>query len=367
MYIQENEERMPGTDFFSAVDGASGKILICPTAGKKISNAYAYNGNIAGKGLGELGEPTTLALTADSDVDGNIMNSPSDVSLRHVNKAIISFVDGHVDYTNNTISVVFFDDNTLMDDLIHNTGSNPRVHDNGGFTSYGWGTDGARVDYTPSGTPPTYTQDQSYLYYNSTTKEMTAISNHGNHVVYQLPADNFKNADGNAPTEWWGFSFDFRFESGSSGDLAKKAGTAMIDVVDGNGNPGKVLCRLYILLWNWGNSGVNLYLGGNGYNGYQLANPAASKAIFKVGQASAVWSDASAVATIHSAAYGHVSQNQKYSFVVDKNGDATFSYGKDSISANIGAVDFTNPPRVRAAHNGQGGKQIMTNLAFGCR
>ena len=98
MYIQENEEKLPGKDFWSVVDGASGKILICPTAGKKISNAYGFNVNIAGKGLGEIADPVEVLLTADSSSDDNFLAIPGDIADRHVNKAIGSYVDGHVIY-----------------------------------------------------------------------------------------------------------------------------------------------------------------------------------------------------------------------------------------------------------------------------
>ena len=103
MYVQENEETMPGTDFWSAVDGASGKILICPTAGKKIANAYAYNGTLADKGLGEIKDPTQVMLTSDADAvaaNDNIMTVDDalagSISARHAGAIIASYVDGHV-------------------------------------------------------------------------------------------------------------------------------------------------------------------------------------------------------------------------------------------------------------------------------
>jgi len=103
MYVQENEETMPDVDFWSVVDGASGKILICPTAGKKIANAYAYNGTVAGKGLGEIKEPTETVCTFDADPSiNNIVtaaNAATAVDARHTGKAIVGYVDGHVSMT----------------------------------------------------------------------------------------------------------------------------------------------------------------------------------------------------------------------------------------------------------------------------
>ena len=102
MYVQENEETMPVTDFWSVVDGASGKILICPTAGKKIANAYGYSNRVAGVGLGEIQMPTEEELTMDAvaGLANNLLLTLDDVEFRHTKKAIVSYVDGHVTLTN---------------------------------------------------------------------------------------------------------------------------------------------------------------------------------------------------------------------------------------------------------------------------
>ena len=105
MYVQENEETMPEVDFWSTVDGASGKILVCPTAGKKISNAYVANRAVLGLGLGQIERPTRMFLTADgahtatSDTNANLCYSSDDIVARHTDKVITSFVDGHVELT----------------------------------------------------------------------------------------------------------------------------------------------------------------------------------------------------------------------------------------------------------------------------
>ena len=100
MYIQENEERLPGEDFWSVVDGASGKILICPTAGKKVARAYGYNAFIAGKGLGEIPVPEDVCLTADTvaDLADGLLAFADDFDMRHAGGMISSYVDGHVVY-----------------------------------------------------------------------------------------------------------------------------------------------------------------------------------------------------------------------------------------------------------------------------
>ena len=360
MYVQENEETMPTASDFWSVVGVGGKVLICPTAGKKIANGYAYNGNIADKGLGEIDDPVSVALSADSEIDGNIMLSPADVSMRHVDKAIMSYVDGHVEYTANTISVVFFYDKTLMDDLVGNSGY---VHENGGFTSLNWNkNDNKNVD------APT----AAYLSYNASTKELKAATSWEQQVVYQLPADNFKNLNGDTPSEWWGFTFDFRV-----GDLNTASGGALaqMDVIDGSGTgdvPGKLLCRLYVLCWGWeDNNGIRMYLGGTlpagAWTSFAPLTPVASKTLIKVAPTTGL--PAAEAAALYSPVFNRISSTEKYSFVIDKNGNATFSYGKDSISANISGVDFNGaPPRVRFAHDGDnGGNSYISNFAFGCR
>jgi len=101
MYVQENEETLPPAEFWSVVDGASGKILICPTAGKKIARAYGYNSFIAGKGLGEIASPEDIGLTADAlgDLTNGLITNNDDMEKRHAGGVIASFIDGHVTYS----------------------------------------------------------------------------------------------------------------------------------------------------------------------------------------------------------------------------------------------------------------------------
>ena len=95
MFVQENEETMPtGTDVWSNV---TGKMLICPTAGKKIANAYGYNGTLENKGLGEIKEPTETMLSSDAEgMTDNLITKPEHIVARHVGAVIASYVDGHV-------------------------------------------------------------------------------------------------------------------------------------------------------------------------------------------------------------------------------------------------------------------------------
>jgi len=105
MYVQENEETLPETDFWSVID-VKGKVLQCPTAGKKLANAYVFNSYIAGLGLGKIEDPTEKVLTADGEHKAtttpevtldNVAYKQADYNVtRHGKYGIASFVDGHV-------------------------------------------------------------------------------------------------------------------------------------------------------------------------------------------------------------------------------------------------------------------------------
>ena len=95
MITMDNADIFPGDDFWNEID-VRGKVLICPTAGKKQINGYAYNLNIASLNLGEIESPTDVAVTADSDSENNFMQITEDVAFRHYDKTLMSYVDGHV-------------------------------------------------------------------------------------------------------------------------------------------------------------------------------------------------------------------------------------------------------------------------------
>ena len=105
MYIQENEETLPtGAEVWSEV---TGKILICPTAGKKIANAYGYNNYLEGKGLGEIAEPTETMLSCDAEgTTGNLITAIDQIAARHAGGVIASYVDGHVVMTKGIVGYV---------------------------------------------------------------------------------------------------------------------------------------------------------------------------------------------------------------------------------------------------------------------
>jgi hypothetical protein len=76
-------------------------VLICPTAGKKITNGYGYNVYLSGVGMGEVTDPAETVMTADSGfraLTPNIMSDYDvDVDPRHSGSIVVGCVDGHVE------------------------------------------------------------------------------------------------------------------------------------------------------------------------------------------------------------------------------------------------------------------------------
>ena len=113
MAIQENDETLPGLDVWSEL-GISGKVLQCPTAGKKLANAYVFNRNILTKGFAKIPNPVRTFASADGlheataavttpvaigPTNANLAYNYSDLVARHDGNVIASFVDGHVETT----------------------------------------------------------------------------------------------------------------------------------------------------------------------------------------------------------------------------------------------------------------------------
>jgi len=111
MAIQENEETIPGIDVWSEL-GVSGKVLQCPTAGKKLANAYVFNRSILGFGFAKIKSPVKIFATADGlheataavttpvaigATSANFAYTGTDLVARHDGNIIASFVDGHVE------------------------------------------------------------------------------------------------------------------------------------------------------------------------------------------------------------------------------------------------------------------------------
>jgi len=343
MWTQENEEKMPpASSNWASEIGTTGKILQCPTAGKKIANAYAYNANIAGLGLGEIKEPTAVSLTADSTVDGNIMELPIDVDLRHTGKAIIAFVDTHVELTTNIVSVLSFVDDTLFDSLgTSDIRGIDNVTDRGDFHG---------TTYNNSTPKNTFTWDAK-------TKELRYNGNWDSAVTFEMPVDKFKANDGSTPTNWtwWGFTINYRKQP----DNTNKRTVMGINFLD---NDGRLLARYFAQAW-WDTRfiGVMLTLGGiNGMtNQGETTSPEYKKLVYKLNDL-----QPATLAPMHDYVLG----NNKITFVIDKYNNAYLSDGKNFVMGKLSGapVNMSDPPKIRFIDECDNTiAQFYSNLTFG--
>ncbi len=114
MFAQDNNELLPdAASVWGSINIDKG-VLICPSAGTKIKNAYLYSGYIAGKALGEVSSPSTEMLlgegthTASTAYPGdNVAYLMSDIVKNHNGKFVQSYLDGHVDTQTVPASVYF--------------------------------------------------------------------------------------------------------------------------------------------------------------------------------------------------------------------------------------------------------------------
>jgi hypothetical protein len=98
MYAQDHEELLPNANGWAGTMNLDKGVLQCPTAGTKIANAYGYNAAISGLALGELvGSPSDNVLVTDALSADNLVVTPADIDTRHFKKAMLSYVDGHVE------------------------------------------------------------------------------------------------------------------------------------------------------------------------------------------------------------------------------------------------------------------------------
>ena len=102
LYVQDNEEMLPSTSAVWNVVGLTPKLLVCPSMSTSNApkNCYAYNGNVAGQPIGNIGEPYSVCLFADAvrtcAQGQNVALGNSDVDMRHNGLAVVAFADGHV-------------------------------------------------------------------------------------------------------------------------------------------------------------------------------------------------------------------------------------------------------------------------------
>ena len=103
MWAQDHDELLPNAATYWVDIKPDPGILVCPTQGKSIANAYGYNSACSGVALGDIPDPTVAVLTGDwnphsshASNSPNMMLDSTDFGLRHSAGALFSFVDGHV-------------------------------------------------------------------------------------------------------------------------------------------------------------------------------------------------------------------------------------------------------------------------------
>jgi len=108
MYAQDHEELLPATATVWNDLNVDAGVLVCPTKGKSVPNGYGYNTLLSSAAMGDIKDPTSIPMTADAfkgTTYPNILTSAGDVDKRHSNKAILSYVDGHVAATDYLINI----------------------------------------------------------------------------------------------------------------------------------------------------------------------------------------------------------------------------------------------------------------------
>jgi prepilin-type N-terminal cleavage/methylation domain-containing protein/prepilin-type processing-associated H-X9-DG protein len=105
MWAQDHDEMLPDSSNVWVEINVDRNILMCPTKGKKVANAYVYNNLVSSMTLGELSSPSTEMLTADGQhaattiplTYDNIAYAVDDLDYRHSNALVATYVDGHVE------------------------------------------------------------------------------------------------------------------------------------------------------------------------------------------------------------------------------------------------------------------------------
>jgi prepilin-type N-terminal cleavage/methylation domain-containing protein/prepilin-type processing-associated H-X9-DG protein len=105
MYAQDHDELLPPAKSVWLNLNLPSGVLICPTYGKNKGNGYVYNNPLSSQALGDFSDPVAMLMTADGQHTGsaipltynNVAYSARDYAMRHTNKMICSFVDGHVE------------------------------------------------------------------------------------------------------------------------------------------------------------------------------------------------------------------------------------------------------------------------------
>jgi prepilin-type N-terminal cleavage/methylation domain-containing protein/prepilin-type processing-associated H-X9-DG protein len=114
IFAQDHDDALPASQsVWGDLDLPAG-VLVCPTAGKKQANGYVFNDAWGGVSLGEIIAPASAGLVADGNTTpsgtgpdryANIAYATKDFVLRHTDKLIVGYADGHVALTKDTPAV----------------------------------------------------------------------------------------------------------------------------------------------------------------------------------------------------------------------------------------------------------------------
>jgi prepilin-type N-terminal cleavage/methylation domain-containing protein/prepilin-type processing-associated H-X9-DG protein len=108
MWSQDHDEALPDETSVWPEINVDRNILMCPTKGKKVANAYVYNAGLSSLTLGEITNPDSRIMTADGQhaaaaasgyvkqTYDNCAYTVDDLDARHSGKVVTTFADGHV-------------------------------------------------------------------------------------------------------------------------------------------------------------------------------------------------------------------------------------------------------------------------------
>lgn len=98
-WAQDHDEMLPPADTAWQDLELTPKLLVCPTAGKRLRHGYVYNAFLSDKALGDEsfeGNESHIIAFADAAPGRTVAIKRADVAMRHNGKAVAAFLDGHV-------------------------------------------------------------------------------------------------------------------------------------------------------------------------------------------------------------------------------------------------------------------------------
>jgi len=99
IWSQDHDEMYPPAETVWQDLAPENKLLICPTAGKNLPYSYVYNAYVADQAVGDPrfdGQQSQIISFADATPGKTVARRRQDVALRHRDKAVAAFLDGHV-------------------------------------------------------------------------------------------------------------------------------------------------------------------------------------------------------------------------------------------------------------------------------